>query len=365
MRSSAFFPLLSAGALTLAGCSSDDSAPAGTAGSGAQAGRGGSSGSGGSGRGGTGGSNPGGAGGTSGSGGASGGGSLTTVGGCSVFTADDDWNKDISTAPVDATWTGRLRNLVGSARIHPDYGGAGEYGIPINVVPQNQQMSGITFDWYEDESDPGPYPFPAPTSIKIEGNSPTSCDGDCHVLVVQQGACLLYEGYACEHRPDGWHCGGGAKWDLKKRSLGQRTKGWTSADAAGLPIMAGVLRYDEVQAGEVRHAIRFTVACTRANYVAPATHFAVPGGCSASDPNAPPMGLRVRLRADYDIAGAPQGARVVLTAMKRYGMILADNGSNFFFQGEAHPDWNEDDIEALKDVPASAFEVISPPPLEP
>ena len=117
--------------------------------------------------------------------------------------------------------------------------------------------------------------------------------------------------------------------------------------------------------GEVRHAIRFTVECTRPNYVAPATHFAVPGDCSASDASSPPMGLRVRLRADYDVSGAPPGARVVMTAMKRYGMILADNGSNFFFQGEAHPDWNEDEIAALKDVPASAFEVIAPPPLEP
>jgi len=288
---------------------------------------------------------------------------MTTVGGCAVFTADDDWNRDVSGAPADATWTQRLQRMVGNVRIHPDYGGAGEYGIPINVVPQDQTMAAITFDWYADESDPGPYPFPAPATIKIEGSSPTSCDGDCHVLVVQQGSCELYEGYACEHRGDGWHCGNGAKWDLTRRSLGQRTKGWTSADAAGLPIMAGVLRYDEVAAGEVRHAIRFTVNCTRPNYVAPATHFAVPDGCS--DPDAPPMGLRVRLRADYDISSAPRGAQVVMTAMKRYGMILADNGSNFYFQGEAHPGWSEDDIDALKGVPASAFEVISPPPLEP
>jgi hypothetical protein len=357
MRARAFVLALTTGAPLLgAACSSDDAKPAG---SGARAGSAGASASGGN--------ASGGASGASGAAGASGlsGDALTKVGGCAVFTPDDDWNRDISAAPVDASWTTRLRSQVGSARLHPDYGGAGEYGIPINVVPQNQQMAGITFDWYPDESDPGPYPFPGPGSIKIEGSSPTSCDGDCHVLVVQQGACVLYEGYACEHRSDGWHCGGGAKWDLKRRSLGQRTKGWTSADAAGLPIMAGVLRYDEVQSGEVRHAIRFTVECTRANYVAPATHFAVPGGCSSGDPNAPPMGLRVRLRADYDVSGAPQGARVVMTAMKRYGMILADNGSNFFFQGEAHPNWDEDDIDALKGVPASAFEVIAPPPLEP
>jgi hypothetical protein len=288
-----------------------------------------------------------------------------TIGGCAVFPAADAWNRDISAVPVDADWTARLANLVGDVNIHPDYGsGDGElYGIPINVVPENQPGVPVNFYWYEDESDPAPYPFPDPGAVAIEGNDPNECDGDCHVLVVQQGSCQLFEGYACYHE-DGWQCGGGARWDLTEVSYGQREKGWTSADAAGLAITPGILRYDEVRAGEVSHALRFTVPCTRPNFVEPATHYAVPGGCDENDPNAPPMGLRVRLRADYDMSGASASAQVVLRAMQRYGMILADNGSSFYFQGEANPGWTEDDIEPLKDVPASAFEVIELPPLE-
>jgi hypothetical protein len=289
------------------------------------------------------------------------------VGSCNVFPRDDPWNRDISSAAVDQTWTTRIHALVGGANLHPDYGvdGSTLYGIPINVVPATQPAVPITFDWYEDESDPGPYPFPGPSTIAIEGQSPTECDGDCHVLVVQEGTCTLYEGYACEHQGDGWHCGNGAKWDLTRTSYGQRPDGWTSADAAGLPIMSGLVRYAEVRAGAINHAIRFTVPCTRPNYVAPGTHYAVPGGCDEDDPNAPPMGLRVRLRADFNDSAFPASARVVTTAMKRYGMILADNGSSFYFQGDANPGWTEDDIEPLKDIPATAFEAVDVPPLEP
>jgi hypothetical protein len=289
------------------------------------------------------------------------------IGSCRVFPADDPWNRDVSQAAVDPTWTQRIRALVGDVNIHPDYGvdGSTLYGIPINLVPTTQAHVDVTFDWYEDESDPGPYPFPGPSDIAIEGQSPMACDGDCHVLVVQQGTCMLYEGYACEYQTDGWHCGNGAKWDLTRVSYGQRTPGHTSADAAGLPIMSGLVRYDEVRAGEIRHAIRFTLPCTKPNYVAPATHYAVPGGCDENDPNAPPMGIRVRLRADFDDSAFPASARVVVTAMKRYGLILADNGSSFYFQGDSNAGWNEDDIEPLKDIPASAFEAIDVPPLEP
>ncbi|HEY3500388.1 MAG TPA: hypothetical protein VGK73_37105 [Polyangiaceae bacterium] len=288
-----------------------------------------------------------------------------TIGGCPLFPADDAWNRDISSAPVDPTWTARLADVVGDVNLHPDYGGGdGElYGIPINVVPEHQLSVGVNFYWYDDESDPGPYPFPDPTAVRIEGNSPLECDGDCHLLVVQQGACELFEGYAC-YFAAGWQCGGGARWNLMENSYGQREKGWTSADAAGLAITPGIVRYDEVRAGEIRHAIRFTVPCTGPHFVEPATHYAVPGGCDQNDRTLPPMGLRVRLRSDYDISRAPQSAQVVLRAMQRYGMILADNGSSFYFQGEAHPGWTEDDIEPLKDVPASAFEAIVPPPLE-
>lgn len=309
--------------------------------------------------------------GTGGAGSASNGGSAAaggpSVGTCAVFPSDDHWNRDISAVPVDSEWTTRIHALVGDVDLHPDYGvdGSTLYGIPINVVPASQPAVPIVFDWYEDESDPGPYPFPGPAEIDIEGQSPMSCDGDCHVLVVQEGTCVLYEGFACEHQSDGWHCGNGAKWELTRTSYGQRPMGWTSADAAGLPIMPGLVRYAEVRAGAIHHAIRFTLPCTRPNYVAPGTHYAVPGGCDENDPNAPPMGIRVRLRADFDDSRFPASARVVTTAMKRYGMILADNGSSFYFQGDSNPGWTEDDIEPLKDIPASAFEAIDVPSLEP
>jgi hypothetical protein len=289
-----------------------------------------------------------------------------TIGGCGVFPPEDAWNTDVSGADVDLVWTSRLLGMVGAVNLHPDYGRDGDvlYGIPINTVPETQALVDVAFvDWPE-ESDPGPYPFPDPANVKIEGGDAEACDGDCHVLVVQQSACMLYEGYAC-HYQGAWQCSNGAVWDLSSVSYGQREEGWTSADAAGLPITPGILRYDEVAAGDVRHAIRFTVECTRPNYVAPATHYAVPGGCDQNDPNSPPMGLRVRLRAGYDVSGFSQGAQAVLRAMQTYGMILADNGSHFYFQGEAHPDWNLDEIEELKQVPAAEFEVIAPPLLMP
>jgi hypothetical protein len=346
--------------------SAGDAGAAGRAGSAAGAGSGGSAGranTGGSGRGGADGARAGASGGSAGSGADA---ERSAIGGCTLFSADDAWNRDIANEPVDATWTERLQQLVGDIRIHPDYGNSGDehYGIPINVVPATQAAVPIEFSDYPEESDPGPYPLPDPDDAKIEGGTTSECDGDCHLLVVQQGSCMLYEGYACAY-DGGYRCANGAVWDLSQNSYGQRTKGWTSADAAGLAITPGLVRYDEVQAGEVNHAIRFTVRCTRNRYVAPATHYAVPGSCDANDENAPPMGLRVRLRADYDLGELSESARVVARAMQRYGMILADNGSNFYFQGEDNPGWSEEDVEPLKSIPASAFEVIAPPPLEP
>lgn len=301
-----------------------------------------------------------------GTGAGGGSGAVPTVGGCGVFTAGDDWNKDISGEPVDAAWTTKVQNLVGSKNLHPDYGNSGteQYGIPINTVPQGQAAVPIIFDDWPDESDPGPYPFPGPGTVKIEGGTATNCSGDCHVIVVQQGTCMLYEGFACHHESDGWHCANGAKWDLTKASYGQRPKGWTSADAAGLAIMPGLIRYDEAKAGAINHAIRFTLHCSTNKFVAPATHQAVPKSCQGMA-DTPPMGLRVRLKADFDISGFSGAPKAVLTAMKKYGMILADNGSDFFFQGESHPGWSDADVEPLKQVPVSAFEVVTPPPLEP
>jgi hypothetical protein len=284
--------------------------------------------------------------------------------GCRMFPPEDDWNLDISSMAVDAMWTAKVQQLVGNANLHPDYGVDGEdlYGIPINSVPAGQPLVEVVFEEYPEESDAGPYPFPGPGEVIIEGNNPEACEGDCHLIVIQQGSCLLYEGYACEYRGGAWHCANGAKWDLKRVGYGQRPMGLTSADAAGLAIAPGLLRYDEVRAGEVTHALRFTVSCTTDKFVKPATHQAVPG-CDPDD--GPPMGTRVRLKADYDISGLSASAQTVLRGMKKYGMILADNGSDFYFQGQAHTGWTEDDIEPLKDVPASAFEVVAMPPLMP
>jgi len=344
----------------------------GNAGAGADGGKSGSGGSAGAsgatangGRGGSGGARAGSGaagGGTGGTGAPSG--DLPQIGGCAIFTAADAWNQDISAAAVDDAWTARLQALVGDVDLHPDYGNSGDehYGIPINVVPESQPKVDVEIDQYPEESDQGPYPFPGPDQVKIEGGTAEDCDGDCHVLVVQQGACMLYEGYACSYDA-GWRCGGEATWDLSKDSYGQREEGFTSADAAGLSITAGLVRFDEVQAGELRHAIRFTVECTRDSHIRPASHHAVPGGCDAEDPNAPPMGLRVRLRADYDVSRLSAPAQVVARAMQTYGMILADNGSNFYFQGDDNPGWTEEQVEPLKTIPASAFEVVRTPGL--
>jgi hypothetical protein len=283
-----------------------------------------------------------------------------SIGACTVFTSDDDWNRDISGEPTDATWTMHVQTVISSGlHLHPDYGAG--YGIPVNVVAASQKAVPVTFDDYADESDPGPYPFPDPGSAHIEGGTASSCDGDCHLLVVQSGACMLYEGYACSYS-NGWHCSNGAKWNLTEKSYGQRPKGWTSADAAGLPITPGLVRLDEVRAGAVNHAIRFTMGCTSPSFVAPATHQA---SCGHSNGNSPPMGLRLRLnKTKFDIGKLSASAQVVAKAMQTYGLILADNGSDFYFQGADDPGWTDDDIEPLKTIPASAFEAITPPALE-
>ncbi|MBN2529844.1 MAG: hypothetical protein JXR76_25865 [Deltaproteobacteria bacterium] len=290
---------------------------------------------------------------------------LPVIAGCTIFTADDEWNRDISNASVDAAWTSNVLALAGNVNLHPDFGNWDnqEWGIPINIVPETEPMRPISFDWYPEESDPGPYPFPTPDDARIEGGDAYNCDGDCHLLTLQEGTCMLYESGNCTYLSDGWHCGCGAIFDLSENSSGQRPMGWTSADAAGLSIAAGLIRYSEITEGEIRHAIRFTMPCTRSNYVAPASHYAVPGGCG-DEPSHPPMGLRVRLKADYDISSFNPTAQIILRAMKRYGMILADNGSAFYFQAETNPGWNGDEQE-LKDVPASAFEVITPGPMGP
>jgi hypothetical protein len=294
-----------------------------------------------------------------GMGGAAGAAGATTNGGCALFTADDAWNTDVSAKPVNTNWTTKVQALLGAVNIHPDFGS--DFGIPINTVPSTQGSLPITFDAYPDESDPGPYPFPPPATAIIEGGDPLNCGGDCHMIAVKLGTCQLYEGFACRYDA-GWVCGNGAHWDLTKKSTGQRPNGWTSADAAGLPIYAGLARYAEYQAGAITHAIRFTLPCTTNARVLPATHTAVPGGCETNT-NAPPMGLRMRLKAGFDITGYTATAQAFLRAFKKYGVILADNGgrsSTFFFQSEANAGWNDDEINDLKRVPVSAFEAVDP-----
>jgi hypothetical protein len=232
--------------------------------------------------------------------------------------------------------------------VHPDFGATLEYGIPYVVVPQNQATVPMTFD-YADESDPGPYPIPM--NAPIEGGS--SATGDRHVLVVQQGTCLLYETWSSTYVGPGWKAGSGAKFDLRSNAI--RHECWTSADAAGLPVLAGLVRYEEaVTAGVIAHALRFTVSKTRAAYLHPATHFA----SSNTAAPYPPMGMRVRMKASYDTSRLTGASLVIATALKKYGMILADNGSNWYISGTSNAAFDDNNLNQLKAVPGDAFEVV-------
>ena len=275
--------------------------------------------------------------------------SVATVGGCQVFPSDNPWNTDISASSVDANSANYLAGMnAGSTNLHPDFGSNLTYGIPYVVVPGSQPFVPITFTAYGSQSDPGPYPIPS--NAPVEGGA--GATGDRHVLVVDSGNCTLYEMYDSHYAGPGWDADSGAVFPLNTDAL--RPDGWTSADAAGLPILPGLVRYDEVQAGVVNHAIRMTVHATQAGYIHPATHDA----SSSTNPNLPPMGLRVRLKATYDISAFNPTAKTILTAMKKYGMFVADNGSDWYFSGGTDSRWNDDDLNALKTVPASAFEVV-------
>jgi hypothetical protein len=273
------------------------------------------------------------------------------IGGCPVFPADNAWNADVSAAPLHPRSDSIIARLGG--RLHPDFGENPDYGIPYVVVPADQEAVAVTYDAYGDESDPGP--FPIPLDAPIEGGA--SSDGDRHVLAVQEGTCRLFELYRAFPSATGWTADAGARFDLRSNAL--RPLGWTSADAAGLPILPGLVRYDEVAAGSIDHAIRVTFAQTQRGYILPATHFA----SSSTDPDLPPMGLRLRLAASYDISGLTGQARVIATAMQRYGLIVADNGSNWYFQGGTDPRWDDEDLGQLKGIPGSAFEVVDTGPV--
>ena len=270
-----------------------------------------------------------------------------SLGGCPIFPADNAWNQDVTDWPVHPNSANFIDSIGADTNLHPDFGSDPTYGIPYVVVPEDQKAVPITYDAYGDESDAGPFPIPL--------DAPIEAGGDQHVLVVQSGACMLYELYAARQADDGWTAESGAKWDLNSNEL--RPEGWTSADAAGLPILPGLVRYDEVTAGKIDHALRFTVEDSQSAYIFPARHFA----SDDDNPNLPPMGLRVRLKADYDISGFTGASRVVLEALRKYGMIVADNGSNWFISGSTDTRWDDDDLGQLKDVPGSAFEVVQSP----
>jgi hypothetical protein len=264
-----------------------------------------------------------------------------------VFPADNPWNADISAEPVDPG-SSTLIASCGVRNLHPDFGSV--YGIPYTFAGSATPRRPVTFD-YADESDPGPYPIP--DGAPIEGGA--SSTGDRHVLVVDTVAWKLYELFDAHPLNGGtsWSAGSGAVFDLSSNAL--RPLYWTSADAAGLPIFPGLVRYDEaVIKGTIDHAVRFTCPRTRKGFIAPARHYASSDTSSAL----PPMGMRVRLKASYDIGAFPTEVQVILRAMKKYGMILADNGSGWYVTGAPDPRWSDDRLGALKQVPSSAFEVV-------
>jgi hypothetical protein len=273
---------------------------------------------------------------------------------CPIFPANNPWNERVDSLPVAGSSAQLIASIGLDTGLHPDFG-SGLYdgqriGIPFDVVSKATPRYHVTFD-YSDESDHVAYPIPK--NVHIEGGS------DHHALLVDKSACRLYEFFALQRSSGGWRAGSGATWSLRSNRL--RPTGWTSADAAGLPILPGLARYDEVRRGVIDHALRFTAARTRRAYVYPARHYA----SSSDDPSLPPMGLRVRLKASVDISGFPRQARIVLQALKTYGMILADNGSNWYITGAPDPHWSNDALHTMARITGSDFEVVDTTSLHP
>jgi hypothetical protein len=279
------------------------------------------------------------------------------IGGCPVFPSDNAWNQDISQAPLLPNSAAIIATIQGNGgtRLHPDFGENPDYGIPFVVVPGDQPLVPITYTAYGDESDQGPFPVPAEAPVE-GGNAST---GDRHVLVLRADTCDLFELYRAFRSTNGWRADSGARFDLRSNAL--RPLGWTSADAAGLPILPGLVRNEEVAAGEIKHAIRVTFSETRRGYVLPATHFA----SDDDNVNLPAMGMRLRLKASFDTSQLTGQARVIAVAMQRYGLIVADNGSNWYFQGAPSAGWNDDDLNQLKAISGSNFEVVDTGPVHP
>ena len=275
-----------------------------------------------------------------------------SIEGCPAFPSNNGWNAVANTLPVHADSTNYVNKIGATKTAHADFG-SGLYagapiGIPFVAVAGTQPKVPITFT-YQDESDAGPYPIPP--AAPVEGGAEST--GDRHVLVVDQTNCLLYETYAAYPQTDGsWLAGSGAIFDLNSNNLRPAT--WTSADAAGLPILPGLVRYDEVAAGAIQHALRFTAPQTQRAFIWPARHYA----SSITDPAYPPMGQRFRLKASFDTSSFSPQPKVVLQALKDYGMILADNGSSWFISGAPDDRWDNDQLSELRRVVGSDFEAL-------
>jgi hypothetical protein len=275
------------------------------------------------------------------------------IAGCPVFPPDNPWNQRVDRLPVHRNSDAIVRSIGLDDTMHADFGSGlwegGPIGIPFVTVAKSQPKVPVSFD-YPDESDRGPYPIPP--NVPIEGGR--AADGDRHVIVVDRGRCRLHELFAAHPQAAGarWTAGSGAIWNLRSNRL--RPRGWTSADAAGLPILPGLARYDEVKRGRIDHALRFTADRTRRAFVYPARHFA----SDLTDPDLPAMGQRLRLKRGYDISRFPRQARIALRALKRYGMILADNGSSWYLSGAPNPGWSNDQLRTLRRVAGSEFQVV-------
>ena len=274
-----------------------------------------------------------------------------------VFPADNPWNTDISGFAVHPGSAAFIASIGTNGELHPDFGTVWQgapNGIPYVVVGGDQPPVAVTYTAYGDESDPGP--FPIPDNAPVEGGNDS--DGDRHVIVIDRDQRMLYELYRAFKTPGGWEAESGAKWDLTSNAV--RPKYWTSADAAGLPVLPGLVRYLEAQQGEINHALRFTVAKTQRGFIYPARHFA----SSSNDPARPPMGLRLRLKAGVDISIFSAVNQKILRALKKHGMIVADNGSNWYLCGAPDNRWNDDDLHELHRLRGRDFEAVYTGPIE-
>ena len=276
---------------------------------------------------------------------------------CPILPADNIWNRDVSALPVHAMSATWIASIGADSHLHPDFG-AGPYrnrliGIPYTVIGPTQPGVPVSF-LYSDESDGGPYPIPPLVPVEGGGSRPSVGKGDAHVLLIDGGSCTLHEVYAARRLQRGaaWSGGSGAIYDLNSNAL--RPDGWTSADAAGLPILPGLIRYDEIVAGAVTHALRFTASRTQRAYVWPARHYA----SSSTDPGLPPMGIRARLKASVDISGFSPTNQIILLGLKKYGMMLADNGSPWYLSGAPDRRWDDDDLHQLQTLRGSDFEIV-------